>query len=960
MHELEPQEWERLQALFEELLDAADPEGFLAGENLGRLADPLRRLWRQHCAASESGFLQSALMSVRSFSLVEPCFRPEQLLAGRFTVERLLGAGGMGEVYLARDQRLDERVALKTIRRRLSSDPAIRRRFVAEVQNARRVTHPNVCRIFELFEDGETPFLVMEYLDGPTLTEWLKSGRRAMAERRNIALNLAEGLAAAHASGIIHRDFKPDNVILTGPEQHPHAVITDFGLARPFADVEEVQSRSIGGGTHDYMAPELRAGAAASIASDLYAFGVVLEQLIPGHRFAADCKARNPERRPKSLEPAIRHWRSNPTRRSWILACSIGPAAAMAVYEWTSRQRLALASRERLMMSSFSPGSAVMARSLRDLLITGLRQSPLVAVVPDERVRALSGGGWPSGRDQFLAVARRAQIRFVVEGSLEMEGSGLKLLIEVLDSVAGKQALQVSEKGDRNGLVGLADRIALQLRRDFGESESSLRATYKSLADVTSTSPEAVEAYFQGMHLYESADADGALTWFDRAIEIDKLFALAHLGRAQALAVTDRETDALESYQRAFQLRARVSERERLWIEALYANMASRDIATAAATFRRLARLYPEEATFQRQLAVAYGRLGQPQDGLEPARKAAELDSSSVSNRNVLICNLAQAGHADEAIEYLRRCRADGIGSQLLETGVGLAYLQKGDYEAAIDSFGRMTSPPELEREGRMLAAGPMILQGRFAEVARQLESGLISDSMGGPSRHRETHRVWLAHLYWLMDQPGLAHLRASETAQVDPLPLYLPFLGPTATIAFLVKDLAMSRNVRDRVLAIHSRWPSTFSNGTRALCEALVHWAEGDDAGAGGAFTEARGLWPDPLALFWLAQWQSHKEEYDAALTTLGELRAASGTLLRYHFAGLSVLGGIEEARCLFKLSRFPQSLRLYRQTLGFWQAHAGAFGIVHQVQREYLAVQQGAKTHDRLLGNSGARRDG
>jgi hypothetical protein len=142
-------------------------------------------------------------------------------------------------------------------------------------------------------------------------------------------------------------------------------------------------------------------------------------------------------------------------------------------------------------------------------------------------------------------------------------------------------------------------------------------------------------------------------------------------------------------------------------------------------------------------------------------------------------------------------------------------------------------------------------------------------------------------------------------------------------------------------------------------LCEALVRWAEGDDAGADGAFIEARGLWPDPLILFWLARWQSHKEEYDAALTTLGELRAASGTLLRYHFAGLSVLGAIEEARCLFKLSRFPESLRLYRRTLGFWQANAGAFGIVHQVQREYLAVQQGAKTHDRLLGNSGARRD-
>src|SRR5262245_31380101 len=173
VRQLDPNEWEQVQTLFAELLEAADLEAFLARQADPALRETLRRLWYQHQAASQSGFLGVPLASVRSLGLSEPCFKEKQLLAGRLLIERLLGAGGMGEVYLARDVRLDERVALKTIRRRLSAEPALRRRFVAEVQNARRVTHPNVCRIFELFDDGETPFLVMEYLDGPTLTEWL-------------------------------------------------------------------------------------------------------------------------------------------------------------------------------------------------------------------------------------------------------------------------------------------------------------------------------------------------------------------------------------------------------------------------------------------------------------------------------------------------------------------------------------------------------------------------------------------------------------------------------------------------------------------------------------------------------------------------------------------------------------------------------------------------------------------
>jgi tetratricopeptide (TPR) repeat protein len=275
---------------------------------------------------------------------------------------------------------------------------------------------------------------------------------------------------------------------------------------------------------------------------------------------------------------------------------------------------------------------------------------------------------------------------------------------------------------------------------------------------------------------------------------------------------------------------------------------------------------------------------------------------------------------------------------------VGLAYMEKGDYNAALAAFRRMTTPPELEREGKIFSTGPLVMLGHFEEAAQQLNFGLFSDSWGGPSRNRETQRLALAHLHWLMDQPGVAQVRASETAQLEPIPIYLPFLAPAAGLAFLLRDFGLLGQIRDGVSRIAARWPSTYSKGTRAMCEGLAYWAIEDSRGA-ASFEEARGFWPDPLTLFWNARWLANRNDYSGALATYGQLRASAGTLLRYHFAGLCVLGWIDEARCLRKLSRFSESLRLYRQVLDHWERNAGTFSLVREVRNEHDTLQEGAK---------------
>jgi len=201
-----------------------------------------------------------------------------ELVAGRYRIVRWLGAGGMGRVYEALDTELDERVALKVLRAGLS-DEAIER-FRREVKLTRRIQHRNVARMFDIGEHRSDKFLTMELIDGTVLTREV-AGALPWPRLRNLATQLCAGLAAAHDAGVIHRDLKPDNVMIERGSDR--VVITDFGIAR---SGDEVGVTQIGAliGTPRYMAPEQLAGAAVDHRADVFALGVILYELATGAR----------------------------------------------------------------------------------------------------------------------------------------------------------------------------------------------------------------------------------------------------------------------------------------------------------------------------------------------------------------------------------------------------------------------------------------------------------------------------------------------------------------------------------------------------------------------------------------------------------------------------------------------------------------------------------------------------
>src|ERR1700735_58763 len=217
--------------------------------------------------------------SSAEYLLHEGRFLPGRLLASRYRIVALLGKGGMGEVYRADDLTLGQAVALKFLPDEAARDESLLERFKNEVRIARRVSHPNVCRVYDVGDMEGHNFFTMEYVDGEDLASLLRRIARLPEDKAlDIARQLCAGLAAAHTKGVLHRDLKPANIMLDGRGQ---VVITDFGLA---GVVDQIQGAEVRSGTPAYMAPEQLAGNEGSTSRDIYSLGLVLYEVFTGKR----------------------------------------------------------------------------------------------------------------------------------------------------------------------------------------------------------------------------------------------------------------------------------------------------------------------------------------------------------------------------------------------------------------------------------------------------------------------------------------------------------------------------------------------------------------------------------------------------------------------------------------------------------------------------------------------------
>ena len=307
---MNPERWERVKKIFEAVISSPSGEREHLVVALCQGDSQLQAEIVKLLAADEheGSFLEGKAVYELGHLVAERSAQTLQVgefLANRFDITRFVGNGGMGEVYEAWDCELRQKVALKTIRQKIAAHPGVIDRFKAEVKESLRITHPNVCRVYQLALDQSSPgrpiwFLTMELLDGQTLARCLADNGRLPAKRAlRLIRQMVSGLACAHQAGIVHRDLKPGNLMLVDSESsRERLVITDFGLAI------SATSRDEGGmvGTPAYMAPEQFNGGVVGPQADVFALGIIMGEMLTGKRPVLDLTS------PKDCARQLRLW----------------------------------------------------------------------------------------------------------------------------------------------------------------------------------------------------------------------------------------------------------------------------------------------------------------------------------------------------------------------------------------------------------------------------------------------------------------------------------------------------------------------------------------------------------------------------------------------------------------------------------------------------------------------------
>jgi len=454
-----------------------------------------------------------------------------------------LGEGGMGVVYKAQDTRLQRLVALKFLPEGIALTPSGQERFIREARAASALSHPNVAVVYDVGHDGRQSFIAMELIDGESLRARLGTGPLPIERVQALGLQLAEGLQAAHAKGIVHRDIKPDNLLLTSSGT---VKIMDFGIAR-LGDSALTETGALLG-TLAYMSPEQILGNRVDHRSDLWSLGVVLYEMLAGHPpFAQETGAavmyeilnREPslvaERRPDtpaSLASLVgRLLQKDPTRRPETAAdviTALGQGAPVSVAEVPAKS-IAVLYFENM---SPDPESDYYCAGITEDILTDLSKLEELSVVSRTDVLPFRGK-----QVNIRQVAEALRVNYVLEGSVRKAGNRIRITAQLIDARDGYHLWADRFDGLVDDIFDLQAEVAHQIASALKVSLSA--SDEESLARRPTDDVRAYDFFMRGrdyLNRRGKANTEAAIRMFEHALEIDGGFAAAYAGLGEAFA----------------------------------------------------------------------------------------------------------------------------------------------------------------------------------------------------------------------------------------------------------------------------------------------------------------------------------------------------------------------------------------------------------------------------------------
>jgi serine/threonine protein kinase/tetratricopeptide (TPR) repeat protein len=715
---------------------------------------------------------------------------------GPYEIAGLIGAGGMGEVFRARDSRLNRDVALKVLPGHLAGDPQALARFDREAKAVAALSHPNILVLYDVGADANIHYVATELLEGETLRERIARGPLPWRKAAEIGAAIAEGLAAAHSKGVVHRDIKPANIFLTSDGR---LKILDFGLAQvrrpPTEDESTVTLTEAGNrtvmGTIGYMSPEQVRGEESQAPSDIFSLGCVLYEMVSGRRAfsgksandtlaailkdeppaLADsgepvspefqrvierCLAKSPPLRFHSahdLAFALRSLSSSPGehksgpfarfgRRAVAnsIAVVILILAAAGFYYWKTRAGEGIESLAVLpfVNSSGSPDADYLSDGITESLMDSLSQLPKLKVMSHDAVFRYKGKN-PDAR----AVGRELGVRAVLTGRIVQRGDNLSVSAELVD-VAGNSHLW-GEQYDRK----VADALAVQ--RDIAaEISGKLRARLSNerktrIAKRQTENPEAYQLYLKGRYYARKFDTENlnkGLDYFRQALALDPSYALAYqgIGSYYGLA-TDWLMPPTEAGPKEEEADRKALEIDDSLIEA-HVDLASEyfwydfDWAAADRELRRAIELdsnYPQAHEVRGWYLTDLGRFD---EGVNEGRRAQALDPLTLDITGVLGFDLYYAHRYDEAGTELRKCL--DLEPRFWPAYYWLAqvYQQQGKFPEAIAALQKARSIEDRIAAPLAELAHAYAASGRTAEARQALEELLARSKTGHVSKY--------------------------------------------------------------------------------------------------------------------------------------------------------------------------------------------------------------------------------